>query len=114
MAPADHAQGAALIRVELAWSPGPKQVELESITLPAGAKLADALQASTRLKLLWPEGWESLPCGVWSKLRPHDHPLRDGDRIELYRPLRVDPKEARRQRYRKSRTKRSGPPGSSL
>ena len=41
--------------------------------------------------------------GVWGKLRPRDHVLRDRDRVEIYRPLLVDPKEARRLRYRKHR-----------
>ena len=41
-------------------------------------------------------------------MRPLDHPIREGDRVEVYRPLRVDPKEARRQRYRKTGTKGKG------
>jgi putative ubiquitin-RnfH superfamily antitoxin RatB of RatAB toxin-antitoxin module len=36
--------------------------------------------------------------GVWGKLRPLTYALRDGDRVELYRSLRVDPKEQRRKR----------------
>ena len=40
-------------------------------------------------------------CGVWGRVQPLDHVLRDGDRVELYRPLTVDPKEARRLRYKK-------------
>jgi putative ubiquitin-RnfH superfamily antitoxin RatB of RatAB toxin-antitoxin module len=35
-------------------------------------------------------------------VRPLDTLLRDGDRVELYRPLRVDPKEARRLRYKRA------------
>ncbi len=73
-----------------------------SVSLPAGSSVADALRAS---------GWleahgldlDTLRCGVWGRVQPLDHPLRDGDRIELYRPLTVDPKEARRLRYKKQR-----------
>ena len=36
--------------------------------------------------------------GIFSKLAQLDTPLRDGDRVEIYRPLQVDPKEARRRR----------------
>ena len=38
--------------------------------------------------------------GVFGKLRALDAPLAHCDRVEIYRPLLVDPKEARRQRYR--------------
>jgi hypothetical protein len=41
-----------------------------------------------------------LKVGVWGRLRPLDACLRERDRIEVYRPLTVDPKEARRLRYR--------------
>jgi putative ubiquitin-RnfH superfamily antitoxin RatB of RatAB toxin-antitoxin module len=46
-----------------------------------------------------------LSVGVWGALRGLDHPLRDRDRVEVYRPLKVDPKEARRLRYRSHREK---------
>ena len=36
--------------------------------------------------------------GIFSRKVPLDHVLRDGDRIEIYRPLTADPKEMRRQR----------------
>ncbi|MBM3388680.1 MAG: RnfH family protein [Betaproteobacteria bacterium] len=111
----DEAQPTSLaICVVLAWSPAPQRVEQETLSLPLGATLGQALQASTRLRQQWPGPLESLRCGVWSKLRPLDHLLRDGDRVEVYRPLLVDPKEARRQRYRKTSVKRTSPPDSSL
>jgi uncharacterized protein len=40
---------------------------------------------------------------VWGRVTPLDHVLRDGDRVEIYRPLTVDPKEARRLRYKRQR-----------
>ena len=42
-----------------------------------------------------------LKVGIWGRARPLDTPLRERDRVEVYRPLQVDPKEARRLRYRK-------------
>lgn len=90
------------LRVELSFSPAPRRVLTMSLTLANGSRVADALQAS---------GWlaehglapETLRCGVWGRLQALDHPLRNGDRVELYRPLTVDPKEARRLRYKKQR-----------
>jgi hypothetical protein len=38
--------------------------------------------------------------GVWGQLRTLDHVLRDRDRVEIYRPLQIDPKDARRLRHR--------------
>ena len=101
MAPVESAGSSTAIAVQVAYSPAPEQVDLVSVSLPAGATLGQALQASGLLERHGLHLGEGLACGVWAKLRPLDHPLRDGDRVEVYRPLKVDPKEARRQRYRK-------------
>ena len=92
----------SLLRIELAYSPAPRRVLTLSISLPPDSTVADALRAS---------GWlqahgldlDAQRCGVWGRVQPLGHPLRDGDRIELYRPLTVDPKEARRLRYKKQK-----------
>lgn len=39
--------------------------------------------------------------GIWGKSVATDTPVQDGDRIEIYRPLQFDPKDARRLRYEK-------------
>ena len=44
---------------------------------------------------------DALVVGVWMKPRPLDTLLRQHDRVEIYRGLRVDPKEARRVRYQR-------------
>jgi putative ubiquitin-RnfH superfamily antitoxin RatB of RatAB toxin-antitoxin module len=90
------------LRIELAYSPAPRHVQRVTLELPAGSSVADALNASGWLAL---HGLtlDKLRCGVWGRPQLLDHILRDGDRIELYRPLRVDPKEARRLRYKRQR-----------
>ena len=50
-----------------------------------------------------------LSVGVFSQPRPLDEPARDGDRIEIYRPLLVDPKEARRHRAELRRRRKEVP-----
>ncbi len=82
-------------RIEVAWSPAPREVQLVAVQLPPGATVRQALQAS-RLAL----DWGGLALGVWGRVAALDDAVRDGDRVEVYRALRVDPKEARRQRYR--------------
>jgi putative ubiquitin-RnfH superfamily antitoxin RatB of RatAB toxin-antitoxin module len=86
-----------LLNVEIAYSPSAGQVRRLTLRLLAGATVADAIAQS---------GWElpaALRVGIWGRPRALGDVLRDRDRIELCRPLTVDPKEARRQRYRKHR-----------
>jgi putative ubiquitin-RnfH superfamily antitoxin RatB of RatAB toxin-antitoxin module len=65
-------------------------VDLE---LAPGATLAQAALASG----LWrPES--GLALGLWGHRLPGDTPLAGGDRVEIYRPLLIEPKDARRHR----------------
>lgn len=95
MAPAE-------LRVEVAYCPGPEVTDLRAVVLAPGATVADAVKASG---VIVRHGLDAgaLRLGVWGKPRPPDSPLRDRDRVEIYRPLIVDPKEARRQRYQRHR-----------
>jgi putative ubiquitin-RnfH superfamily antitoxin RatB of RatAB toxin-antitoxin module len=97
MAPADPAQTA--LRIEVACSPAARQVEIETLTLAPGATLAQALGQSNLWARCQTGQADSVPMvGIWGRQRPLDTPLRDGDRVELYRPLALDPMQARRQR----------------
>lgn len=90
------------LRVEVAYCPRPGVTDQVALTLPAGAAVADALRGSG---LLERHGLvlEGLVFGVWSRRCEAATPLRDRDRVEIYRPLLVDPKEARRLRYKRQR-----------
>jgi uncharacterized protein len=96
MAPAE------LLRVEVLYCAGPKLIDLTELRLPAGTTVADALRASGLRERHGPL-IDSLRIGVWNKAKEPGTLLREGDRVELYRPLLVDPKEARRQRYQQHR-----------
>jgi putative ubiquitin-RnfH superfamily antitoxin RatB of RatAB toxin-antitoxin module len=91
------------LRVEVVYSPRAGVVDRVMLALPPGATLADALAASG-VNERHPEA-ASLPAGVWGRVQPADTPLRDGDRVEVYRPLQVDPKEARRLRYKRQKAR---------
>ena len=93
MAPADA------LHVEIVYCPRPGETDIVTLTLPAGAVVADALAASGLLPrhALAAEG---LMLGVWGRRCEPASLLRDRDRVEIYRALIVDPKEARRQRYK--------------
>lgn len=88
------------LRIEVVFCPQPGQVDQVQLQMNAGATLGDALQASGLLARhgLVPEG---LRTGIWCKPRDSAALLRDRDRVEVYRALTVDPKEARRQRYKR-------------
>ena len=94
----DAAESTGLLRVSAVYCSAPQVCDLVELQLPAGATLADAVRASGLCERHALD-MAALRAGIWGKLREPAHVLRDGDRIELYRPLRVDPKEARRQRY---------------
>jgi len=100
---------ASSLRIEVVYSPQPGTVDRTELLLGAPATLEQALAASGLLQR-HPEV-AGLTAGIWGRARDLATPLRDRDRVEVYRPLVVDPKEARRLRYRRQGkvTARSSP-----
>lgn len=92
---------AEVIRVEIACPDGVDYRVIPAV-LPAGATAREALVACG---LVLGEG----TLGVFGRAVAADAPLADGDRLELYLPLQVDPKTARRQRAA-AKAKKSGRP----
>ncbi len=97
------AEQADLISVAVVCSLAPGQVQQIDLKLPLGACVRDALRISCVTSTAEDAPWK---VGVWGQLRTLDHVLRDQDRVEIYRPLRVDPKDARRLRHRQQRRDR--------
>ena len=101
-----------MIRIEVVHSPGPRQALAATLSLPSPAVAGQALAAW----LATPQGRASgldapslaSHLGVWGRRVGPDEPLRDGDRLELYRPLQCDPKESRRRRQRLAGQARAG------
>ena len=87
------------IRVEVACVT-PQRQFLRAFNLPAGASVADAIAASG-VAAAFPElDVANAKVGVFSRPATREQALRDGDRVEIYRPLVADPKEVRRRRAR--------------
>ena len=85
-----------MAHVEVEWVCSPAAgapLQRLALRLPAGSRAADALQAAGHAAL--PPGWA---LSLWGRRIDPDELLRDGDRVELLRPLTVDPKETRRRR----------------
>lgn len=92
---------AETLRVSVAYSPQARVVDETELSLPAGATAADAIRASGLLERHPGLDLTQAKCGIWGRVQPPEAVLRERDRVEVYRPLQVDPKEARRLRYRK-------------
>ncbi len=99
-------EGTALVRVCVAYSPGSEVVDEVQLALALGATVADALHASGLQARHAGLDLNTTPVGLWGVLCERTQVLRDRDRVEVYRPLQVDPKEARRLRYKDQRSGR--------
>lgn len=96
------------VRVTVVYSPAARQVAEVSLVLTTPCRVLDALQQSGLL-VQWPDIDRcDTVIGVWGRKARLDDLLRDQDRIELYRPLRVDPKVARRERFVKQGARGAG------
>lgn len=85
----------ATIRVEVVYATAEGE-DLVRLTLPSAATAADAVRASGILAR-HPE-IRLQKIGIFGTPVPPESALADGDRVEIYRPLALDPKEARRRR----------------
>jgi hypothetical protein len=86
------------IDVEVAWALPAEQC-IVALTLPAGVTAHEAVEAAGMIARHGLDG-ATLRLGVFGKAVQPGHVLRDGDRVEIYRPLLADPKEVRRRRAR--------------
>ena len=82
------------IDVEVAYAE-PAHQFVETLKVPVGATVADAVSLSRKLRR-YVDAPDDLVCGIWGHPCEHDRVLRAGDRVELYRPLQLEPREARR------------------
>ena len=81
----------------------PEAVDAVSVSLPAGASLRDAVVASGLLERHAGIQLEKQAFGIFGRRASLETRLTEGDRVEVYRALALDPKEARRQRAAKKR-----------
>jgi putative ubiquitin-RnfH superfamily antitoxin RatB of RatAB toxin-antitoxin module len=99
-----------MIRVTVAIAL-PGRQEVIAVELPDGGTVADAIAAARIAERFPGVDVAALKTGIWSREASPATRLRDSDRVEVYRPLKADPKAMRRSRARlKSSTRsRSGP-----
>ena len=96
------------MKICLVYSPAPRQVREWTLALATGSTVAQAL-AECGIFEEFPELQKAQPAlGIWGKKTSLGHALHEGDRVEIYRGLRVDPKIARRERFDRQGVKRAG------
>lgn len=78
----------------------PHRQEVVALRLGEGSTVADALAAANLARYFPEMDLAAARVGIWSRPCARTTRLRDGDRVEIYRPLRADPKEMRRRRAR--------------
>jgi putative ubiquitin-RnfH superfamily antitoxin RatB of RatAB toxin-antitoxin module len=88
------------LRVEVIYAL-PESADVVQLTLASGSTVGDAVKASGILERHPQAAGQKL--GIYGKIVAPGTALADGDRVEIYRPLELDPKEARRRRARKRR-----------
>jgi uncharacterized protein len=93
------------ISVTLAYSPAPREVIEKLLVLPPKSTVRDALKFADLADFVSDEHYT---LGIWGKKTMLNHVLQDLDRLELYRPLKVDPKVARRERFQKQGARTTG------
>jgi putative ubiquitin-RnfH superfamily antitoxin RatB of RatAB toxin-antitoxin module len=95
------------IAISVVYSPGPREVIETSLQVELGTTLSqvlacEALAAHARTWTI-----DAAGLGVWGKKMGPNYELKDNDRIEIFRSLRVDPKVARRERFVRQGAKKS-------
>lgn len=96
------------IEITVAFSPSARVVHEIPLRLPLGATVAQALEQSGLQKLFPELDWQLVGVGIWGRKAATNQVLRENDRVEIYRPLRVDPKVARRERFAKQGARTTG------
>ncbi|MGZ5027649.1 MAG: RnfH family protein [Methylobacter sp.] len=86
-----------MVNVEVAYAKPEEQVII-TLAMEEGATVEAAIKASGLLELFPEIALPELNAGIFGVACKLDQPVSEGDRIEIYRPLVHDPKEARRQR----------------
>jgi len=91
-----------MISVEVAYALAERQTVI-AVQVPEGTTALQAVHTSGILQRHPDIDAQRLDLGVFGKAVAHGQPLKSGDRVEIYRPLRRDPVDARRRRAQQGR-----------
>ncbi|MHB1948366.1 MAG: RnfH family protein [Gammaproteobacteria bacterium] len=88
------------IFIEIAYA-RPDQQKILSVEVKEGATIEEAIDRSGILEIFPEIDLTKQKVGIFSQIKKLTDRVKEGDRIEIYRPLLIDPKEARRKRAKK-------------
>ena len=81
----------SLLRITVAYC-APGVEDISEVRVPLGATVRDAIEVA-QVRARRPELNDAVDAGIWGRRCPLDQQLTDGDRVEIYRPLVIDPME---------------------
>ena len=96
------------MQVTVCWSPAPREVWERDLAMPERSTALDALRASGLFEAFPDLAGQALHLAVWGRAAGPSQALRERDRVEVLRPLKVDPKVARRERFQKQGARAAG------
>lgn len=96
------------MHVTLVYSPASRLTVEAHVDLPEGSTVARALIDSGWRDRFSLDAGNDVSFGIWNRPATLQTALKPDDRVEVYRPLRVDPKFARRERFNRQGTKAAG------
>jgi putative ubiquitin-RnfH superfamily antitoxin RatB of RatAB toxin-antitoxin module len=99
---------AAKVHVTVVYSPAAREVREWRLVMDFGSTVVQALRASGLASECPDLDLRDAVVGIWGRKARLAQALRDGDRVEAYRPLLVDPKVARRERFRRQGARAAG------
>lgn len=85
------------MRVGLAYTDPDDPIWLQ-IDIPEGSTLKEAIEASGLLKRYPQIDLDKQKVGIFGKLAKLDTVIKEGDRVEIYRPITADPKKVKRRK----------------
>jgi len=97
-----------IVKVTIVYSPAPRKVREWTLDVAPGSNVKQVVLQCSLLTEFADLALNTLTSGIWGKRYSLSHKLKENDRIEIYRPLRVDPKVARRERFTLQGAKRAG------
>jgi putative ubiquitin-RnfH superfamily antitoxin RatB of RatAB toxin-antitoxin module len=92
-----------MLNIEIVYAQTERSIA-KSLQLPQGARIADALAQAASDQAFSGVDLVNAAVGIFGKVAPRDQLLKEGDRIEIYRPLLEEPKLARRKQARAQKT----------
>ena len=94
------------VAIEVAFAVQEKQ-EVMRLEVPSGTLIRDAVRLSCIESLFLNDDLSMLSVGVWNEVKPQAYVVQSGDRVEVYRSLINNAKDARRRRAETQASKKT-------